>query len=294
MLFFSKIPRFAGAISHAEKALVNDRVIGQFWMKSRGQNAALLDKNRTAVALSEDFHTRTGSLDKRRANKNHFQRPIAQLCFEGDNVARELASVRVAHDSHIHQAERFLLWALDLFRQQNCAGASAQNRRALRGHFSNLFFEAGLREQFHMRGALAAGKNHAGKAAQIIGCAHVHDFRTELLQYARMCFEITLQCKNPDFHRRIYDVSLPFRVRARLPRGRMRNGPFWRRSGNCTDEIPEAGKTQETGSGAAELHFTARADSTGWRMGEFSGAARRYWGGQGAVCPNSRAARNGQ
>ena len=85
-------------------------------------------------------------------------------------------------------------------RQQDRAGASAKNRAAARGMFTQALVEAFLDQEFPLRGAFAAGQDDGVHAFEIARRAHEDVLDAQALQHRGMRFKIALNSEYSDFH----------------------------------------------------------------------------------------------
>ena len=116
------------------------------------------------------------------------------------DVARELASVAVAQDRNVEQVERVLRGAVDLARQQNCSGASAEERAAVGGELLERREQAFLLHYLQMRGALASRENYAGEAGEVLRLADVGVRGAEAIERRGVGLVVSLDGDDSDFH----------------------------------------------------------------------------------------------
>ena len=83
-------------------------------MKGGGEDLALADQGREAVAAGEDFNAWTGGDDARGADEDHFQRSTREGGFLGDDGGVDLAAVGVPLDGCVQKAQRALRRIEDL------------------------------------------------------------------------------------------------------------------------------------------------------------------------------------
>src|SRR5207244_6457438 len=129
--------------------------------------AALFRKDLDAVAEGYDF---------RRADEHHLhRRPLERAAADG---AVELAAVAVAADADVERAERRLRRALHVAREEDCAGARAEDR-PLRGEAAQRL-EAIVAEELQERRRLAAGDHQRVDVVELARVADEGRRRAEL------------------------------------------------------------------------------------------------------------------
>jgi hypothetical protein len=75
---------------------MHGRVVGQFRMESGGQEVAASHKHGLPREFREDFDSRTGPLNDRAANENHFERFTLEIRMAADHVTRDLAAISIS------------------------------------------------------------------------------------------------------------------------------------------------------------------------------------------------------
>src|SRR6185312_4549681 len=95
-------------------------------MKGCGEEVVLLDQDREAVALGEDFDAGAGLYDARGADVDHFERAAGELGGCGFNGAVDLASVGVALDGGVEDAEAGLRRMQHFLCEEDAAGAGSE------------------------------------------------------------------------------------------------------------------------------------------------------------------------
>src|ERR1700730_7247169 len=176
------------------------RVVREFGVKSRSQNARLLHQGGLARVFGKHFHIGTDALENWSANKNHLHRLRLQLGGSADHIAVHLPPVPVAQHGHVQQAERFLPRILHFRGEQNRAGTSAQNGFVLSRRFIDRVVQTLSLQELQLRGSLAARQNQTVAARKVLARAHFHGFDAHSRQHRRMRRKISLHCQNPNLH----------------------------------------------------------------------------------------------
>ena len=106
---------------------MNTPVAREFGMESGGQDVALSDQRREAIAPRQDLDARAGFYDAWSADADHLKRPSGEGALRGHNSRINLAAIGVALNHGIKQPKRALWRIEDLPRQQNYARAGSEN-----------------------------------------------------------------------------------------------------------------------------------------------------------------------
>ena len=134
--------------------------------------------------------------DDGRADEDGFQ-VAAVRHGDARDAAVDLAAVGVALDGDVHQTEACLRGMRHFARQQNRAGAGAEDRLLL-GEALERFGQVFLIEQLEHGGAFAAGDDQAVALFQVGNGAHFDGMAAGALDGFAMRFEIALEGQNPD------------------------------------------------------------------------------------------------
>ena len=176
------------------------RVLGEFRVKGRSKDMAVLHENGLPFMPGENRDSRANFFDDRRANENHLERLFLERARLAENVAGELTAVAVSEDGHAQELQRILRRILNLIRQENGAGTGAEDRASRIGEFADGIVEALLLQELELRGAFAAGEDKSVATLQIGDRADFDGFSTELPQHGGVCFEVALNGEDANFH----------------------------------------------------------------------------------------------
>src|SRR5882724_3838255 len=168
-------------------------------MEGCGQNLALADQYRITADRGQNFHPFPGTNNFRRSNEHHLQWLLPQLALSFANRTVNLAAVGVAPNADVHYVEGLLRRILNVFGQQDGAGAGPE-RWLGKDKVTQLFQEATLSQKVQKRARLSAGNHDAVNAIELLGLAHQRDFGAQLLQARLMRFIVTLNGQHADFH----------------------------------------------------------------------------------------------
>lgn len=141
-------------------------------MECRGHQISLPHQHRVTIAAGEDLDFGSGLDDAGGADEDHLQRIARQGSRRSKDGGVDLASVGVALHHGIEQAERALRGVLDIARQQNCTGASAEDG-LLSGEVAQFVEEMPALEELEHGSGFAAGQD---QAVQLIQLLRVADF----------------------------------------------------------------------------------------------------------------------
>src|SRR6478672_4171105 len=111
---------------HLDEFLMNASILRQFRMEGCGQNLALTYQHRITTDSSEDLYRLSCADYFRRSNKDYFERLLPKLAGSFTNGTVDLASVGITPDSYVHSIQGFLWRVLNVFRQQDSAGACTE------------------------------------------------------------------------------------------------------------------------------------------------------------------------
>jgi hypothetical protein len=98
----------------------------EFGMEGRGEQIVLADQDREAVADGQGLYLGAGARDARGADEDHFERAAGEFGRHGEDAGVDLASVGVAFDGDVEDAEGFLWGMLNVFGEQDGSGAGAE------------------------------------------------------------------------------------------------------------------------------------------------------------------------
>src|SRR5579863_1589197 len=116
---------------------MNGCVGRKFGMERGGHHVAFLHQSWLVGKFGENLDAFADALENWSTNENHFKRFVVQRRFAGDDVAVDLATVAVAENGHVEQAQRILLWIFYVGCEQDRAGAGAKNWMLVRGEFAD-------------------------------------------------------------------------------------------------------------------------------------------------------------
>ena len=91
--------------SHLQKMFVDGRVRSEFGMKRGGEEIFILYQDGFAGVFGEDFEGVAGAFDDGTADEDHLHRSGFEFGRAEEDVAGDLAAVRVAENGHVHEAQ---------------------------------------------------------------------------------------------------------------------------------------------------------------------------------------------
>src|SRR5439155_14873486 len=138
--------------------------------------------------------------DPRGPDEDHLERRAAvpQLGRARALEGLLLAAVGVALDGDIDESQRELRGTLDLARQQDQAGAGAEDRLARRVELLQRWHELPRVEQLEQGGALPAGHDEPLDLVELRGPAHLERRDADAVERRSMQREVPLQGQDPD------------------------------------------------------------------------------------------------
>ena len=176
------------------------RLAGQLGMERGGDDVALPDGDDASVVQPRE-HVDAGpdALDDRCADEDAVDRRVAedrhrQVRLEGVQLAPE----GVALDRDVEQRQDRLVAVGDLAREQDHAGAGAEDRRARRRQVEDRLAQAPAVDELAHRRALAAGQDEAGEAVEVGRQAHLDALDADLAQHGEVLGERTLDGEDAD------------------------------------------------------------------------------------------------
>src|SRR5437879_2334867 len=182
--------------SHFQKMFVDGRVRSEFGMKRGGEEIFILYQDGFAGVFGEDFEGVAGAFDDGTADEDHLHRSGFEFGRAEEDVAGDLAAVRVAENGHVHEAKRGLRGIFDFGGEQDCAGAGAKNNAAGVCEISNGVVEAFFLEKLELRCAFTARKGKAVALFEIGDGADFERLRAEFAEARGVGFEVTLNGEN--------------------------------------------------------------------------------------------------
>jgi hypothetical protein len=185
--------------SHGEEVLVDGEIVGEFGMKSGGEQIVFLNQRRLAGMARENGNAGTDAFDNGATDENHFEGILFQSARAEENIAGKLAAVAVAEDGHVEKAERGLRRIVDVAGEEDCACTSAEDGVTGAGEFPDGVVQAFFAEELELRGGLATGKDQAVAGFEIVDGADLDSFGAEGLQSGGVGGEVTLNSENADF-----------------------------------------------------------------------------------------------
>jgi hypothetical protein len=154
----------------ADEKPVYAPVVGEFGMKSRGEEVSLAHEDREVFAPGEHFYPRTNLRKAGRADEYHFQRAARKPGGLGEDGGVDLAPVGVAFDDRIKQTERTLGRVQNFTGEEDSPGAGAKHGSGCRELFERLEESAALKELEH-GGGFAPREDESVKAFELFGVA---------------------------------------------------------------------------------------------------------------------------
>ena len=171
---------------------VDGAVRSKFGVKGSGEEILVLHEDGFAGVFGKDFQGVAGAFDDRAADEDHLHRSGFEFAWTEENVAGNLAAVRVAENGHVHQTKRGLRRIFDFGSEQDCAGAGAENRAAGVGEIADSVVETFFLEKLKLRGAFTARKDEAIALFEVDDGADFERLRAELAKARGVCFKVTL------------------------------------------------------------------------------------------------------
>ena len=166
-------------------------------MESGGQDVALSDQRREAIAPRQNLDAGAGLYDAWSADADHLERPSGEGAFRGHDSRVDLAAIGVALNHGIKQPKRALWRIEDLPRQQNYARAGSKDgfgaAKLLQSFKKTVFFQ----ESQHS-GGLATGQDEAIEAGQLLRLAHFDGLRVSLGESLRVAGIVALNGQDAD------------------------------------------------------------------------------------------------
>ena len=135
-------------------------VAAEFGMEGGGEEMALADEDREAVAGGEGFYVGAGAGDAGGADEDHLQWSAFEFGRGGEDGGVDLAAVGVALYCDVHGREGGLRGLLDVFGEEDGAGAGAEGGGVLDEGGEDVEELVALKE-FEHGGGLAAGDDEA-------------------------------------------------------------------------------------------------------------------------------------
>src|ERR1019366_5942257 len=169
-------------------------------MEGGDQHAILADQHGVALGRSESLHVWPHAFNNGSTNEDHLDGHRGEDRNLVTDFARELAAIGVAGNGDIGESQRRLRGIANFTRHQDCARASAKNRAASRGMFTQSVVEAFLDKEFPLRGTFAAGQNNRVHPFEIARRAHKYIPGAQALELRGMRFKIALNGEYADFH----------------------------------------------------------------------------------------------
>jgi hypothetical protein len=183
-----------------KEELVDTGVGAEFGVEGGGEQVALADENREAVAGGEGFDLWAGMRDARGADEDHLQRAAWEFGGGGEDSGVDLAAVGVALNGDVECGEGSLRGVLHVFCEEDCARAGTEGWRRFDEGLEGVEKAIAL-EEFEERGGLAARDDEAVEAGQLGRGAD------QLRRYAKgservgVGFECALQSEHTDGER---------------------------------------------------------------------------------------------
>jgi len=187
-----------GVFAHEiDEALVDAAVGGELGVKGGGEDVSLLDEDREAVALGENFDSCAGLHDARRSDVDELHGATFETGVDGFDDAIDLASVGVALHRCVEHAEALLGGMRDFLGQEDAAGAGAEG-----GLAADEGFERGEKsvtfEKFEEGGRFAAGNDEAIERIELPGLADEHGLGAGFTQGCSVRVEVALDGEDSD------------------------------------------------------------------------------------------------
>ena len=169
-------------------------------MERRGHDIALAHGHDAAVVqLRQDIDVVADALDDRRPDEDGVDRTVAEHGHcELRLEAFELSPEGVALDRDVEQREDGRVAVGDLLRQQDHAGAGAEDRRALARQVEDRLAQPPAVDELAHRGALAAGQDQPAEPLEVLGQANGDRLDAELPEDRDVLGERALDGENAD------------------------------------------------------------------------------------------------
>ena len=182
--------------NHLKEMSVDGRVRSKFGMKRGSEEILVLYKDGFAGVFGEDFEGVAGTFDDGAADEDHLHRSGFEFARAEEDVAGDLAAVRVAENRHVHKAKRGLRGIFDFGGEQDRPSAGAKNGAAGVCEVSNSVVEAFFLEKLELRCAFTARKDKAVALFQVCDGADFERLRAEFAEARGVGFEVTLNGEN--------------------------------------------------------------------------------------------------
>ncbi len=127
---------------HFQEMFVDGCVGRELRMKRGGEEIVFLDEDGLSGKFGEDFEAGADAIDDGSADENHFHRLGFEFGRAEEDVACDLATIGVAEDGHVHKAERGLRGIFYFGREENRAGAGAEDGATIGGELTDGVVEA--------------------------------------------------------------------------------------------------------------------------------------------------------
>src|SRR6266851_2568181 len=172
-------------------------------MEGGDQHGPLLRHDRLVPAPRQGDHAGSDAADPRRADEDHLElvaRAVElDLTVGGERLA--LSAIRVALDVDVDEAERRLMRARDIAREENESRARAEDRLAGLVKLLERRHEAPLVHQLEERRRFAAGHDEAVEALELLGLADLHRLNTTTGERLDVERKVALERQDADLHR---------------------------------------------------------------------------------------------
>jgi len=167
----------------------------EFGVKRGRHVSTLLHPHRISLIGSEDLNIWADFPYNGRPNEDGFHLFTSGVDFR--DAAIQLAAIRIALHSDIHQSKARLGWTGNFTSEKNCPGTGSEDRLVLAEGAQRLkqMFQV---DQLEHRGALSAGHDQAVARLQILCCADLDGMGACLFQSAHMSMEVALEGENAD------------------------------------------------------------------------------------------------
>jgi hypothetical protein len=153
---------------NVEEELVDSRVVAEFGVEGGGKDVVLAYEDREAVAAGKGFDLRAGAGDARSADEDHLEWAAGEFGGGGEDSGVDLATVGVAFDGDVEGAEGGLGGMLDVFGEEDSAGAGSEGRDGLDEGGEGIEEAVALEELEH-GGGFASGNDEAIDAGLAFG-----------------------------------------------------------------------------------------------------------------------------
>jgi hypothetical protein len=174
---------------------------GELRVKGGGEQMALTNEDREAVALGEDRDIFADLLDARRADVDGFERAGVEVRAELDrrffDGTVDLAAIGVALDRGVEDAETGLRRMQDFVREENATGTGTESGGG-GDEGAERFEEAVALQELEKGSGFAAGNDEAVEFWELIGFANEHWFSTDVLKGTRVRIVVALDGKDAD------------------------------------------------------------------------------------------------